>query len=303
MSAKKFGRNYILTIESPNFSPLQLGSPFTLEFDIIRNSYSSTNEAKIRLYNLSLFHRNLLLQDQDTSSLGNSLFVTLNAGYGPGPFWPIVFKGNTTRAWSVREGINYVTTLECFDGGIAYTNSKTNRTFSAGQSMGDVFDGLLSDLTSVYNGLPYGVSKGAVSAALSSGTLSRGQSYSGSTIDILRQLSNNNFFVDNLVANVLSQSDAISGNSLTINAASGLLGTPVKEQQILAFDILFEPRIVIGTLVNIDSITSVNSYNGPHKVVSVHHRGTISASVSGDAVTSLTVQAGIFNTINTAVGR
>jgi hypothetical protein len=83
-----------------------------------------------------------------------------------------------------------------------------------------VYDTLINDL------VPYGVSKGIVSAAIASGNLSKGQSYSGNTIDLLRELSNNNFFVDNLKANILSATDAIGGNEVTINAASGLLGTP-----------------------------------------------------------------------------
>lgn len=294
-SGVKFGRNYSLTATSLKFAlPIQFGSPFTLEFDITRSSYSSSNVAQLRLYNLSSYYRNLLTHDQNDPAQSTAIQVTLNAGYGPGPYWPIVFKGNTTRAYSVRQGVNFITVLECFDGGLAYANAYTTRQFSAGQDILQVYDALISDLA------PFGVSTGAVSTYL--GTLARGVSFSGNTIDILRELSNGNFFIDNLAANVLSQSDAIGGDSVVINAASGLLGTPIKENQILRFSILFEPRIVIGTLVNLQSITASNVYNGPHKVVSVHHRGMISAAVSGDAITELEVQSGIFNTIMSEAG-
>lgn len=286
----KFGRNYIMTIQSSRFSPpIVIGLPFTIDFTVTRNSYSSSNDARITLYNLSEYHRNLLRQDQWDKSVSATLNITLQAGYGSGPQYPIIFQGNTTRAYSVRQGVNYLTILDAFDGGKAYQNAISNLQFTAGQSIASVYSALINDL------LPYGISKGAVSTYL--GNLAKGVSFSGNTMDILRDLTNSNFFVDNLKANILQQGDAIGGNTVTINAASGLLGTPIKENQWLSFDIIFEPRIVIGTVINIDSLTAVNTYNGIHKVVSVQHRGTISAAVAGNCITSLGVEAGIFQEV------
>lgn len=296
MTQVKFGRNYKLRCVSDRFPvDLEVGLPFTLEFDIVRNSYSSTNTAVLRIYGLNKYHRNQLTHDQWDNSLSNAIYVELQAGYGPGPVWPIVFKGNTTRAWSVREGNSYVTTLECFDGGLAYANAQTSRSFAAGVSLAQVYDALISDL------VPYGVSKGAVAAALTRGTLAKGQSFVGATTDLLRELSGGNFFIDNLAANVLGPTDAVGG-SLRLDAASGLLNTPVKENQWLLFDMLFEPRLQVGSIVNIDSISAVGVYNGEHKVASVHHRGTISSAVSGDAVTHVGVEGGVFTQVARAVG-
>lgn len=296
MTATKFGRNYRLTCTSDRFPiDLEIGLPFTLEFDIVRNSYATTNTATLRIYNLNKYHRNQLTHDQWDASLANAIHIELQAGYGVGPIWPIVFKGNTTRAWSVREGTNYVTTLECFDGGLAYANASSSRTFSSGQLLADVYEALISDL------LPYGVSRGAVSAGIVRGALAKGQAFVGSTLDLLRDLSNNNFFIDNLAANVLGTSDAVGGN-LSLNAQSGLLNTPVKENQWLLFDMLFEPRLVVGSVVNIDSISSNSTYNGQHKVASIHHKGMISDAVCGDAVTSLGVEGGIFTQVVGAAG-
>lgn len=296
----KFGRNYLLTAQSKKFKNFSIGSPFTIDFDITRTSYPDCNHAIIRLYNLSAYHRNLLVYDQwNQGDVSQQISITLFAGYGPGvstvnsageatSVWPIAFKGNTQRAYSYRDGIDFITVLDCFDGGTAFWNAVTDTPFSAGESMATVYASLVNDL------LPFGVSAGFISQQLSTGVLAKGASFSGNTIDILKQLSNSNFFIDNGAANLIVPQDAIGGTQVVINAGSGLLGTPIKEQDLLRFKILFEPRIVIGTIVNLQSLTSIKQYNGPHKVMSIHHQGMISAAVCGEATTELTVAGGVF---------
>jgi hypothetical protein len=295
----KFGRAYTLTLDSPAFAvPITIGLPFTIEFDILRNSYPSANDATIRIYGLSQYHRAQLVHDQwldQYNAEASAIYVQLQAGYGPGPIWPIVFKGNVTRGYSQREGNVYVTTLECRDGGLAWSNAYSTIQVPGGTSMQGVYEALINDL------VPYGVSMGAVSKAVAGGVVSKGQSFNGSTIDILRELSSGNFFIDNLAANVLGASDAVGG-TLTIDSSSGLLNTPIKEQQWLLFDMLFEPRLAVGSLVTINSITGAEVYNGQHKVASIHHKCIISAAVSGDAITHVGVEAGVFSEVARAVG-
>ena len=163
-----------------------------------------------------------------------------------------------------------------------------------------ITDSLINDLVSV---APFGLSKGVISTMV--GKLSKGNSYSGNTIQLLTELSNSNFFIDNGVVNVLLPTDAIGGNNVVLNSTSGLLGTPIKQSQFLLVDLLFEPRISVGSIVNLDSIgvkgTRTNNYgayyNGPHKVVGVSHRGMISAAVCGEVTTHLSLLAGEYNLI------
>lgn len=288
----KFQRNFILTASSDQFiGQLQIGYPFTLEFDIKRDNYSASNYAQIRLYNLSEYHRNLLLKDQNTqgAQFTGVLNVTLNAGYGPGPYWPVIFKGNVTRGYSVREGVNWITNLECFDGGLAFANATihgANGQFPSGTSYKQIFEQFVNQSL-----VPYGVSLGAISDYFAQKVTSKGQSFSGNTVELLDELSNHNFFIDNLNANIFLSSEALSQqNPVVLNAQSGLLETPVREQSILLVKMLFEPRLVIGSVIKLDSITAVNVYNGNYKVISVHHRGTISAAVSGEAITEVGLQ-------------
>lgn len=292
----KFGRNFVLQISGPAFpTPLEITLPFTIEFEINRKNYGDTNSASIRIYNLSKQHRDQIIHDQmDTASIEHTLFITLQAGYGVGPNYPLIFKGNATRAYSTRQGTDFLTTIEAQDGGVAYTNAVSSHSFGAGTPITQVYETLIADL------LPYGVSKGAVSEF--TGTLGKGGGFCGNTVELLTELTNGNFFVDNLKANILTAFDAIGGNDVVINSSSGLLGTPLKEQQILLVDMLFEPRLVVGSTVTLDSTTVFGTYNGKHKVISVEHRATISAAVCGDAVTRVGLQAGVFGEVLSATG-
>ena len=287
----KYNRNYVLNLTGSAFStPLTITYPITLEFDIQRTNFSTVNKGKLRLYNLSAEHRGLIVHDQwDTSVYSpQTIFAELFAGYGNGPIYPIVLKGNAVRAYSYRQGVNFITELDIFDGGNAYAAATSDHSFGGNIPLAQVYNTLINDL------LPYGISKGVVSSTLASGTLTKGQAYTGNTIELLTRLTNSNFCIDNLNAHILGASDAIGGSNVTISSASGLLGTPIKESQWLLVDILFEPRLVIGSLIQLQTIGALPYFNGPHKVASISHRGIISAAVCGEAVTSLGLEAGIF---------
>lgn len=270
----KYNRNYSLAVEAQNGSTITIELPFTLEFDITRNVLSSANVSSFRIYNLSEKNRNLLRKNKwDFDQLRK---IELRAGYDQN--LPVIFKGSITQAWSVRESVNFITQIESYDGGFAYVNAKTDTPFPAGTNQKDVIENFVNSLK------PYDVQPGAVGNF--SGSIGRGNTYSGSTTDILREISGGGFFIDNGRANVLQDNECLDFETFVITSASGLLGTPILEDTYLNFDILFEPSLMIGQRVRLDSITGAN-FNSIYKVVSLHHRGMISESVAGTAITSV----------------
>lgn len=268
----KFNRNYILSVETQNGEVLIIKPPFTVEFDITRNILSSANVCSIRIYNLSQNNRNKIRFDkQDTFDYRS---VQLQAGYGEN--LPVIFAGSVTQAWSVREGTNFISSIECFDGGFAFNTGQTNIVFPEGTSQETLLETLATSLPAV--------SLGAVGSF--PGSLSRAASLSGNTTDLLRELSGGAFFIDNGKVHLLGDSECLEGSMLLVNASSGLLGTPVRERTVLTFDMIFEPRLLVGQKIQLESGTDVN-FNGFYKVISLKHRGMISPSVCGNAVTSV----------------
>lgn len=279
----KFERSYIVAIEDRDGTMIRIRNPFTVEFDIHRNSFSSANVASIRLYNLNSDTRNKIRKDQyDFGDIRNISFV---AGYGNS--LSLAFEGTISQAWSVREGTDYITQIESYDGGFAYVNAITSSQFSSGTPQNSIIRALIKNLP--------GVTLGAVGDY--AGEISRGNSYSGSTTNILSEITNGGFFIDNGKAYVLQDEEALSGNIPTISAKTGLLGTPILEQQNIQLKMLFEPGLRVAQLVKLESQTETR-FNGIHKVISLKHTGMISDSVAGTATTTVGLLPGVFTTVD-----
>ncbi len=270
---QKLGRAYTLNVGTAGGGTITVQLPFSVEFDITRNTLTSANVCSIRIYNLSQNHRNQIrFNIMDT---GDYRPVVLQAGYGQN--LATIFTGSITQAWSVREGVNFITTIESFDGGYAFNNGITNTTFPSGTSQKGVITNLVSSLPNVQ--------LGAVGSY--PGTLGRDNSVSGNTMDVLRDLTGGGVFIDNGYVNCLGDNECLPANGISvIDSSSGLIGTPVREQTIVTFDMIFEPRLAVGQLILLNSSTGQN-FNGYYKVISLKHRGMISGAVCGDAITSV----------------
>lgn len=274
----KLGRAYSLQVEKQDGTTLTVELPFTIEFDINRNVLSSANEATIRIYNLSENNRKQLRFDLNNFDVSKR--IQLKAGYVQN--LSLIFDGNVQRGWSVREGSDFITTLSCFDAGFGLVNSTTAINIPANTPQGTALKNIIGNLQDV--------SLGAVGDY--PGTNSRGSSYTGATSNILNELTAGGFFVDNGKAYCLNNDEFIGENIPTINSASGLLSTPYLENYHLIFDIIFEPTLHVGQAINLDSITAAN-FNGLCKLVGLKHRGTISAAVCGEAITSIELFYGV----------
>ena len=278
----KLNRIYELIIETRDGGTIEIQPPFTLEFDVRREIWGQANVATFRIFNLNQYNRNNLRFNQFDAGIVRQ--ITFSAGYGPqtpqGNNLALAFFGNITSAFSVREGSNFITQIEAQDQGYAFVNSKSNFSLPAGTPLAGVIEALLNDLSG------YGVSPGVIGNFL--GTLQRGNAFGGNTIDLLKEITGGSFFIDNGVAHCLNDDEAFLGELPVINSAAGLLGTPQLEQACLKFDILFEPRLVCGQQLLLESITESN-YNTYYKVIGLNHKGMISAAVCGDARTTISV--------------
>jgi hypothetical protein len=275
---QKFGRNYLLNVGTAGGGLLTIELPFTIEFDITRNTLTSANVCSIRIYNLSKNNRNQLRFNPIDQ--GDYRPVQLFAGYGQN--LSQIFAGNITQAWSVREGTNFITTIECFDGGYAFVNGNAQLTFPLGTAMSTVIGTLAGALPNVQPGY----------IGNYPGSLSRGIAVNGNIMSVLRDLTGGGIFIDNNTANCLGDNECLPANGITvIDDSTGLIGTPLLEQTILHADVIFEPRLVVGQQIKFNSTTEP-FYNGLYKTTAIKHRGTISGAICGDAITSFEFFAG-----------
>lgn len=278
----KYNRNYLLLIQKKDGTTLRVTRPFTVEFEIHRNSLSSANVCSIRVYNLAPNNRSQIRKDQ--FDFGDLRTIQFAAGYGNN--LSLAFSGNISQAWSVREGNNFITQIESYDGGYAYVNAVTSDQFPAGTNQETMIDSLVKALP--------GVQPGAIGDY--AGQLSRGNSLNGSTTNLLTEITGGGFFIDNGKAHCLNDDECLEGPIPLINPQSGLLGTPVKESTYINFSMLFEPSLKVAQLVRLES-TTAEHFNGTHKVLSLRHRGMISEAVCGDATTEVGLLPGVFTPV------
>lgn len=287
-------RSYSLIVASEEaLSPVTVRLPFTLEFDVNRTYFSSANKFSIRLYNLSEKTRNKLRKD--AQSYDTFREIKLQAGYGLN--LPVILKGNVTQAWSYREGVNFISQIEGFDAGFAFVNGVTNTQYPSDITQKAKIVDMVSQLKDNYK-----VEIGAIGNYDNETRTPRGNSYSGNTTDILRDLTGGGFFIDNGVVHCLRDDESTDDKILIINSQSGLLGTPLLEQTIVHVNILFEPIVKIGQRILLESTTETR-FKGLYKVTGIHHRGTISEAICGDAVTTLSLVNGQFNPVAPAVAQ
>lgn len=279
----KFNRTYDLTIQKRDGTVLRLERPFTVEFDIHRNSYSSANTCSLRIYNLAPLTRDVLRYDW--TDFGDLRKVSFAAGYGKN--LSLAFVGNMTQAWSVREGTNVITQIECFDSGFAYTNAVASQLFPSGTANNTILGALIGSLP--------GVAVGAIGPSFG-GSITRGLPVTGGTVERLNELANGGFFIDSGTGHCLADSECLQTPVPLINAKTGLIGTPLLENRYIHVEMLFEPGLQVAQVVELESQVS-SRFNGEHKILALKHRGVISDAVSGTATTVLTLLPGVFSPV------
>ncbi len=284
----KIGRTYAMTIQvaddaAPN-NTVVVRYPLTLNLDVRRSTLSSANTGHFLLYNLKEDTRRRVLKDRWVTAIKDRRTIVLNAGYVSEPKLPIIFKGDIRWAYSYRQKQDWVTEIEAFDGGDAILNGQASLSAPTGYDIRSVIRNLIGSMP--------GVTAGAIGDVGSSQN-ARGISVSGNSWDAVKQVAPNaESFIDNGVANVLAKNEYVNdaGQIFLISSASGLLETPRKYEDRIDVKIIFEPRMKVGMLVQIQSLEAF--YNGVFCVKGVQHTGMISGAFAGQLYTTLSVWRG-----------
>jgi hypothetical protein len=280
--ARKFIRQYVLTVTSGTGKLYTIKNPITVDFNITRQNLASLNTATFTLYNLKPQTRADLFHDlYDTSQF---LPVKFFAGYGyltseTDNFIAQCFNGHVKQAYSYRDGSDYKTVIECWDGGTALNNSFISMTMPAETSFKSILQNLASNMLNI---------AGAVISDKFSEITGRATTLFGSPFDIANKLTGNNFYVDNQTAFALKIDDALVGSLNVIDNSIGILDTPKRTGTQVEVTTMFEPRYGVSQEVLLKSASNP-ILNGQYKLTGMVHSGVISDAVSGDCKTQLTL--------------
>lgn len=279
---------------------VEINPPFTVQFEITRSNLFSTNEAHFSVTNLGLKSRKLL--HKDLNEVFDYRAVEFWAGYNEGttpaliaavqsvtqknvakqhkPI-PRIFRGDVKRAYSYRQGTEFITKIEASDGGFGSVHGNFDKTYNEGTSYTQVISDLIQSIPNITIG-GIGTFKDK---------LPRRTTISGNPKDLLQEYTNGKFYIDCERGYALGDNEYLVNEDLdTISDQKGLLGVPIKENQLVKVEMLFEPYVMVGQQIKLKTNT-VPYYDGAYKVMSVTHSGLISESVSGNAMTILILQA------------
>jgi len=279
---EKFQRNYKLTIDtSDGGEKIIVEMPLTINFTIHRAVGASVNTAQIEIINLGAELRNRIYQDWNVVEKNRK--VQLEVGYG-GKLTTI-FKGSIFQAWSMRVvgSADITTTIVSMDG--QYDASKTMifQTLESqeGTSISDIFNTLIGGFENLKAGV----------IGIKDAIFNRPVVLDGNNWDQINKFSNGQCFIDLEKVYVLAKDQAYEGADIqVIDASTGLLETPRREQANLTIKTLLEPRSNLGQIIRLSS-PIMPQYDGVYKVNGTTHQGTISETKGGRCSTTTVLYA------------
>lgn len=273
----KFQCHYKLILQWPEDND-QIGQaiisdPLTINFNIKKALFQSVNTATITLYNINPGTRESIYQDRIMLNTVYNKSVTLLAGYGD-KLTRCLF-GHIQQCYSERVGTDMVTTIEVIDPDILMQN--TSVTFEAGTT----YQEAINYLTSQFPNLKQG------EVGNFQGTFKTPTVFDGNSFAAINELTGGHTYIDNGVLNTLNDNECLSNfDAYLIQSETGLLGTPKRYDAVLEVEMLFEPDIRLGQMVEIVSQTQ-SRFNGQFKVVGLEHSCTISGATGGSRTTRL----------------
>lgn len=272
----KFNRTYKLEIFTPAGKQLIIQPPFSIQFNINRNTLSSANKADITIYNLGRETRNQIYKDR--FSITEYWRVKLSAGYGNRLH--DIFIGNIYEAYSSKQKTEWITKLDCFDGMDAIQNGFTSKTIDKDTPKQNILKSIINDMPNVISG---------ALGQPAEGSSPRGKALIGQSSSLLSQETGDKYFIDNETVNVLNDNETIKGAVIKLDP-DDLLSTPKRREAFLDVSTLFQPQVQLGRIYEIESLEA--RYNGQYKIVGFNHNVTISGAAAGQAITNLSLYFG-----------
>ena len=265
--------SYRITVYNQD-ETITFGYPLTCKFNSQRGTFSKANKCTIDIYNLSPTTRSAIFKDALTLDQANWKYIKLEAGWDGKLFQ--IFMGKILQCYSSKEGgqVDVVTHIESqpFD----IFESQTSYTFEAGTTYKDAYKIIAADLPNVQ----------IDSIGTLEGTFQTQTTFNGSTLDCLNTLTGGNTFVDNGVLHTIMSNEVLDVPIPLVTDTNGLLATPIRRDATLTIKMLFEPDLVVGQLMEIQSHIQPQ-YNGQYKVLGFTHDCMISPTQAGQRITTV----------------
>lgn len=238
--SNQFGRKIGLVVyNGPGQAGLDL-SQMRIRFNVSQNDLQTPNSARIRIYNL---------KGQTAQQVkGEFQRVTLQAGYDYPNGTGVIFDGTIKQVIFGHEtNVDSYTEILAADGDLAYNNAVCSASLSAGATSIDQLKVILKAME------PFGVTQGYV-PDIPLTALSRGKVMMGLARDSARDLATSigaSWSIQNGKLTLIPLTGYLPGEAVVLSSATGLVGFPEQTPGGINVTALLNPRIKIGTLLQI----------------------------------------------------
>jgi len=279
-------RLYRITIQTPSMETIFITPPFTVKIKVDRKKMASTNKANITIYNLGKATRNKLYKDR--YDMINYWQIKIEAGYGDNDRsdfsnmlnLPEIFRGNIYECNSQKDGNNWITSIDAFDGMYGIQNGFVSQTFNAGTTNKNIVQSLIGTMSKLTPG-----SLGSPT----DGSITKGQVIFGQSKKELNTQTNGQWFIDNEKVHVLGDDEVIGDQIIKLDS-SLLRKTPKRSETFLDVDCLFFPEANIGQIIAFESEEEI--YNGQYACWGLSHDFNYSGASCEDSGTVLNLYCG-----------
>lgn len=263
----RFERDYQLSVQVEGGRFVIIEPPMNIIFNVEKDTGQGINKATIEILNLRESNRLSLVRDSDDTT---RIPVILKIGYGD--TLETIFQGSVTRGTNKRQGADFVSRLECMDGGDDYLNSFTAKSVRGRDT---ILSAVLADMENT--------GKGAITTRT---PITRPRVLFGNSMQVLRETldADEELFIDNEQINIVRTTEARDGYVPVVSASTGLINTPEREEKRVTFDTILNPSIKLAGQLSIESETAPH-LNDVYKVVAISYMGEYDGAVWTQTVT------------------
>lgn len=242
MGQPLFNRVASVTIGEEGQEGIEI-SNLRITFQIDKTSESSSNKAKIQIFNMTEANRR--------SVENENLIVILKAGYAGFEQTPIaqaLFIGDVIKASTVKQGTDFITTLEAGDSEKKLLNKRIEKSYESGTFMTTIIKDLSQQL---------GVAIADISDIVSAQFVNGGV-ISGKIKDVLDQITERmgiSWNVQDGELHVGSTTKTDDATAVELTPDTGLIGSPTRREKGVELMAFINPGLRPNKTIKVESTT------------------------------------------------
>lgn len=271
----RFMRDYEIQIRTPQSELITIAPPFSMRASIKRNTLSSTNTTSLTLINLGPITRAKLYKDRYTFTEYWQMII--KAGYEQ---LITLFQGNLYEAYSYKQGTEWYTQIEAYDGQYAIQNGFISETVQKETPQQNVIETVMKAFPEMI--------KGKIGTP-GQNQNKRGKVLFGPTKDVMNEETKGKWFIDKETVHAIDNDEVISNEVIVLDSQL-LKTTPRRRDTFLDCDCLFFPEAEIAYYCQLESQFPI--YNGQYKIIGFEHDINISGAECGEANSKISLYAG-----------